>query len=578
MKLDPFLTKIGALKGGWYPIGPYFCMWLLLICHAMHVMTGSFAAWTPEGIKCAEGSPTDNEPDFCVATFNETNSTCQSWTYGEVTELDLTLVRDFDLVCSQDTITMLINTLYVAGVFFGNIFLGSLPDQFGRKNVCLLGNVMLGVIAFIFAFSNDVYTILILRFIGGLFYSMTQFTVWMWVTELFSTKDRFLPVSMAYHGWSSGMVIISGVAYLVPSWRHLHLVVMCFCFTAIPLYLVLPESLYWLERNKRKKQSAAIMMSIQERDCFVGLHGNNAVLCFKNNSSVSAVGDEDDSDNEADDSMNMQKKEQKSNIDDACSNNNNNDKSNIANVPEKKRRRSRTASSSSMTDPYAFGTKEEPKTPKLTKTYWICMVLCSSFWFIDGLLYYGLQFSTAEFAGDRFLNFFLFSVVEYPATILAFILGKFTTRRFSLLLLHLMCGLAMITSALLRWTDAMETATDGTKQIVFNTLNITAKFFVTACFSVMCYVPAEVFPTNVRNTSFNINASFSRIAAIIGTFMPLMFRSNPAAAECVFGLMGIFAGMTAFFLPETKNSPLPQTMADLEGMAKRTGSIFKMNY
>ena len=60
-------------------------------------------------------SPTVNGPDFCVATFNETNSTCQSWTYGEVTELDLTLVRDFDLVCSQDTITMLINTLYIVG-------------------------------------------------------------------------------------------------------------------------------------------------------------------------------------------------------------------------------------------------------------------------------------------------------------------------------------------------------------------------------------------------------------------------------------------------------------------------------
>jgi len=176
------------------------------------------------------------------------------------------------------------------------------------------------------------------------------------------------------------------------------------------------------------------------------------------------------------------------------------------------------------------------------------------------------------------MNFFLFSVVEYPATILAFILGKFTTRRFSLLFLHLMCGLAMVTSALLRWTGAMELASDNAQLIVFNTLNITAKFFVTACFSVMCYVPAEVFPTNVRNTSFNINASFSRIAAIIGTFMPLMFRSNPAAAECVFGLMGIFAGMTAFFLPESKNSPLPQTMADLDGMAERTGSIFKMNY
>ena len=28
----------------------------------------------------------------------------------------------------------------------------------------------------------------------------------------------------------------------------------------------------------------------------------------------------------------------------------------------------------------------------------------------------------------------------------------------------------------------------------------------------------------------------------------------------------------------SQNSPLPQTMEDLEEMAKRTGSIFKMNY
>ena len=91
-----------------------------------------------------------------------------------------------------------------------------------------------------------------------------------------------------------------------------------------------------------------------------------------------------------------------------------------------------------------------------------------------------------------------YSVVEYPATMLAFFLGKFTTRRFSLLFLHALCGLAMVASALLRWTEALEASSAGTKAAVFNTLNISAKFFVTACFSVMCYVPAEVFPTNVR--------------------------------------------------------------------------------
>ena len=57
-----------------------------------------------------------NSSDFCVYTNGSMNGTCESWSYGDVTDTpDLTLVRDFDLVCEKDTITMLINTLYVAG-------------------------------------------------------------------------------------------------------------------------------------------------------------------------------------------------------------------------------------------------------------------------------------------------------------------------------------------------------------------------------------------------------------------------------------------------------------------------------
>ena len=49
--------------------------------------------------------------EYCFA--NSTN--CESWSYGNVTEPDLTLVRDFDLICDKNTLQQLINTLYVAG-------------------------------------------------------------------------------------------------------------------------------------------------------------------------------------------------------------------------------------------------------------------------------------------------------------------------------------------------------------------------------------------------------------------------------------------------------------------------------
>ena len=49
-------------------------------------------------------------------------------------------------------------------------------------------------------------------------------------------------------------------------------------------------------------------------------------------------------------------------------------------------------------------------------------------WFTGALIYFGLSFSTGEFVGNRHFNFFLFGLIEIPATFLAYFLGKFTSR------------------------------------------------------------------------------------------------------------------------------------------------------
>ena len=110
-----------------------------------------------------------------------------------------------------------------------------------------------------------------------------------------------------------------------------------------------------------------------------------------------------------------------------------------------------------------------------------------------------------------------------------------------------------------------------------------------------------------RNTSFNINAVFSRVAAIIGSFAPVFFKSNAMMSEVILGCIGIITGddyrsintdiffsrqenrakhvpvpyyqwyphvgLATIWLPESKNQPLPQTMNDLENMRKRTKHI-----
>ena len=65
---------------------------------------------------------------------------------------------------------------------------------------------------------------------------------------------------------------------------------------------------------------------------------------------------------------------------------------------------------------------------RVTSTFILSVALCSLFWFTGALIYFGLSFSTDEFVGDRYFNFFLFGLIEIPATLLAYILGRYTTR------------------------------------------------------------------------------------------------------------------------------------------------------
>ena len=60
---------------------------------------------------------------------------------------------------------------------------------------------------------------------------------------------RLLPMAMMYHGWSFGLMSLPLLAWVVPNWRHLHFGIAIAIFLTIPLYFIMPESLFWLSSN-----------------------------------------------------------------------------------------------------------------------------------------------------------------------------------------------------------------------------------------------------------------------------------------------------------------------------------------
>lgn len=71
----------------------------------------------------------------------------------------------------------------------------------------------------------------------------------------------------------------------------------------------------------------------------------------------------------------------------------------------------------------------------------------------------------------------------------------------------------------------------------------------------------ELFPTVVRNAALGCATQAAGMGAILAPFVVVMGGGLPFA---VFGVCGIVGGYLTFYLPETLNKPLYDTLTGME--------------
>ncbi|KAJ9153695.1 hypothetical protein P3X46_027113 [Hevea brasiliensis] len=74
-------------------------------------------------------------------------------------------------------------------------------------------------------------------------------------------------------------------------------------------------------------------------------------------------------------------------------------------------------------------------------------------------------------------------------------------------------------------------------------------------------ITAELFPTVVRNAALGSATQAAQMGAILAPFVVVLGGALPFA---VFAFCGIMGGLLAFYLPETLNRPLYDTMTGME--------------
>ncbi|CAG0912734.1 unnamed protein product [Notodromas monacha] len=183
------------------------------------------------------------------------------WIYDK-SEIFSSIVIDFDLVCDKAMLpTVGLCVLNIGGII-GVYLFGVISDRFGRRIsffLCLGTELVAGIGT---AWATNVVTWMLMRFIVGLTIPAIYQIPFIISIELVGPQYRGFVTVMTCLAYTLGLLMLSGVAYLIRDW------VLLSYATALPFFLYcgywwfLPESPRWLLAKGRLEEAAHVLRTL----------------------------------------------------------------------------------------------------------------------------------------------------------------------------------------------------------------------------------------------------------------------------------------------------------------------------